>query len=187
MTKRMTRSTSLIAVLFGGSLFVLGVAAQSTRTRPEPPCPPAVKTPAPAAPRGAGVGAANGTGIGAANGTGIGGANGTGIGTATVGGSGQGRTIIAGPDMRELWVRTLSAVRSSPGSHLTSQTETVAGSELTAQASDPAAPAAAPTATTPLATEKVTRTYIKEMDGTCYYVTNDGSKKFVAAKKCEMY
>lgn len=177
MNKQISRSISLIAVVFVGFLFVTGIAAQSTRSRPEPPCPPAVKTPPPAAPRGAGVGAATGTGIGAANGTGIGAANGRGIGTAE---PVQAQTVIAGPNMRELWFRTLSATQPASRTRASDQTGTAAGSGV-------GTATATPTETTPPPAQKVMRTYIKEMDGTCYYVTNDGSKKFVAAKKCELY
>jgi len=182
-------TTKAITFLFIGFLFVTGVAAQDTKTGANPPCPPTAKPAQPVInPRGAGIGVPTGAGVGAANGTGIGAANGTGIGASTAAGSGLGR-IGVGSDTPEISVRTLVGIQAITRARASRQTGAAAGTGIGAATGTGVgtAPATPAETTPPVAPEKVLRTYIKEMDGSCYYVTNDGEKAYVAPKKCELY
>ncbi len=126
---------------------------------------------------GAGVGTANGSGIGAANGTGIGAANGTGIGTPS--GNGMGT-----PSGEGLGVRRVIIIGSSSGDVVGSPmptdplTGTVDGTTTTVPA------ASVKTDQKPVV---LPRTYIKDSDSRCYYVTITGSKHFVARANCSLY
>lgn len=101
-----------------------------------------------------------GTGVSGATGTGVGGATGAGAGAATGNGVGA-------PSGSAMGTPNQNATGGATGSG----TGTNTGSSTGLDTARPVLP----------------RTYIKEMNGRCYYVTTMGAKRYVARRQCALY
>jgi len=167
-------------VLCGLLLFGAGVTsdlmAQSSDSRPRPNT--TVKTPVGTVPAASPVGGATGAGVGTGTGTGTGSASGSGIGspsgsvTASPTGNAAGQANGSGAGTANGGGTGTSAGSGSGtgagiGSGTGNGTGTAVGSTTTTTSSE--------------------RTYIKELNGRCYYVTPQGTKQFVARSNCSLY
>ncbi len=162
------------------SLFALSGYGQATgRDAPKP---------APAVSRGGGVGAANGSGVGTSSGTAVGGANGSSVGRpATV------NIVILPSEMQRVKAsnRRVNATDLKLGSGIgTNAGRGIAPGEASVTTGSGTGSASgngtAGGGTPVFRAEPVTKTYIQELDGSCYYVTNLGAKRYVAKAKCSI-
>jgi hypothetical protein len=145
------------------------------------------KTAAPAAP---------GSGVGGSNGSGVGGTTGVGTGTAT--GSGTGTpsgSVVAPPSGNATGQAGGAGIGSISGGGTGSASGTGTGASRGAgtgsgKGSGTGSGTGAGTGTNTGASTGGTaarRTYIKEMNGRCYYVTAQGAKRYVARSNCAQF
>lgn len=147
-------------------IFLFGAAteavAQTRRARPAPVT--TVNRPQ----AGSGVGSVTGSGLGTATGTGIGRVTGSGTGTSA-------RSLIVTPAGRSAGSSTGNATGTQSGSATGTGNGNGTGSSSgggTGTGTD---------------TPVITRTYIKELNGRCYFVTPQGLKHYVERRRCALY
>lgn len=162
------------------SLFALSGYGQATgKDAPKP---------APVVTRGGGVGAANGGGVGSGSGGAVGVPSGSSLGrpaaniTIVPSSEIQLFRTLSNRKVNATEIRLGSGVGTNAGRGIAPADEVSTGSGTGGASGNGTAGAA----TKVVRVEPATKTYIQDPDGSCYYVTNLGAKRFVAKAKCSI-
>jgi hypothetical protein len=183
LTNKLRDTFLVLALLVLVAGTVTEVAGQTKKTRPAPAAP--VKQPAGTVSHGSGVGGGTGSGVGGTTGTGTGTVNGSGIGTPSGSSTAVPNGNAAGQPTGN-GAGTITGIGIGTGS---GKGTGASSGEGTGAATGNAIGANTGSSTGAATGIPVvgTRTYIKELNGRCYYVTPQGEKHYVNRRNCALF